>query len=196
MILLCSGLSLAGPSANPPCPQLGFANGCNVIITLNSNGTASVSNTGQPAYDGAEDQLVGVINNSGQIIGSVTLSGSGIFGFDSDGAGEPGAGCLVSGGNPFPCFSGGPFDSSGYGGPNTTFTTTRGDFNTGAVNFTGGLSNGGTAWFSLEEAPSTGGFTVTGTTQTPEPGSLILLGAGLAAAVLFFRKRLSAEAAA
>lgn len=189
--LMLWGAGLASAvSANPPCPQLGFANGCDVQITLNSGGTATVAVTGQPAYDGSEDQLVGVTNNSGNTIASITLSGSDIFGFDGDGAGEPGSGCLVSSGAPFPCFSGGPFGSSGYEGPGTSFSIT--DASDGSVNFAGGLPDGGTAWFSLEEAPSTSGFTVTGTTPgtgTPEPASILLFGTGLLGFAFLIRRR-------
>lgn len=189
LMLWAAGLASA-VSANPPCPQIGFANGCDAQITLNSGGTATVTLTGQPAYDGSEDQLVGVTNNSGNTIANITLSGSDIFGFDGDGAGEPGTGCLISSGNPFPCFSGGPFGPSGYEGPNTSFSVT--DSNSGSVNFIGGLPNGGTAWFSLEEAPSTSGFTVTGTTTgtgTPEPASILLFGTGLLGFAFLMRRR-------
>ena len=193
MVLLSSAITWAG-SANPPCPQIGNANGCDVTITLNANGTSTINVTGQPPYDGVEDQLVGITNNSTSTISSVSLSGSNIFGFDGDGAGEPGSGCNGSGGSlTYSCFPGGPFGASGYEGPNTSFTVM--DASDGNVNFTGGLPVGGTAWFSLEEPPTTGGFTVTGTqTGTPEPGSVVLFATGiLGLAVLFGRKRLAAQ---
>lgn len=190
-----SGLVWAA-SANPPCPQIGFADGCDVQITLNMNGTANVTTTGQAAYDGSEDQLVGVTNNSGNTIASITLSGSDIFGFDGDGAGEPGNACLVTTPSTFGCLTGGPFGSTGYEGPNTSFSIT--DVNDGSVNFTGGLANGATAWFSLEEAPSTSGFTVTGTTTgtgTPEPASIVLFGTGLLGFAELVRRRNARRAA-
>lgn len=195
MIFLCSGISRA--SANPPCPQLGHADGCNTIITLNAGGTATINITSAAAYDGVEDQLVGVINNSGAAVGGITLSGSDIFGFDGDGAFS--SACDFSGGAPYPCGAATPGDTTGYAGPGTSFTVVDND--NGTVNFTnpGGLANGANIVFSLEEAPNTGGFTVTGTTPpttTPEPGSLILLGTGLAAGAFFLRKRLSMEAGA
>ncbi|MGH9404430.1 MAG: PEP-CTERM sorting domain-containing protein [Terriglobia bacterium] len=191
VVLLFSGISGAA-SSNPPCPQLGHADGCNAIITLNSGGTATISVTSTPAYDGVEDQLVGVINNSGTAIGSIMLSGSDIFGFDGDGAFSPG--CDFSGGAPYPCGAATSGDTTGYAGPNTSFTVT--DSDNGTLNFTGGLANGGTAVFSLEAAPSTGGFTVTGTTpptNTPEPSSLILFVTGVLALVAFvYRRKLAA----
>lgn len=177
-ILLCSGISRA-VSANPPCPQLGWADGCNTIITLNSNGTSTINITSATTYDGIEDQLVGVINNSGSTIYSLTLSGTKIFGFDGDGAFS--SACNAATGTPpFPCGAATPGDTTGYAGPSTSFTIT--DANNGVVNFAGGVPNGGTAFFSLEEAPSAGGFTVTGTGTTPtvpEPGSILFFATGI-----------------
>jgi hypothetical protein len=172
---------------NPPCPQIGFSDGCAVLITINADGTITTTVTGQPAYDGVEDQLVGVINNFGSTIPALTLTGSGIFGFDGDGAGEPGSGCVINSGNPFDCFPGGPFGPTGYEGPGTSFSNIVG-FNTGNVNFTGGLPTGGGLWFSLEEGPSAGGFTPTLPTGVPEPGTLLLLGTGLIGIFLNHRR--------
>ncbi|MGH8155642.1 MAG: PEP-CTERM sorting domain-containing protein [Rhodanobacteraceae bacterium] len=184
-MFLCSGFAWATPSANPPCPQLGHADGCNTIITLNAGGTASITITTAAPYDGVEDQLVGVINNTGSTIGGITLSGSDIFGFDGDGAFS--SACDFSGGAPYPCGTPTPGDTTGYAGAGTSFTVT--DSNTGTVNFLNGLMNGANIVFSLEEAPNTGGFTVTGTKGVPEPGNLILFGIGLAGIALLSRQR-------
>ena len=65
----------------------GRATGCGVVITVNPDGTASVTSpvNGNP-YDGADDTLVGIQNNSGGSFNSITLTGSSpIFGFDGDG---------------------------------------------------------------------------------------------------------------
>ena len=160
----------------PPCPQIGFADGCNQVITLNSGGTAGIALGTPIPYDGIEDQLVGVINNSGQTVGSITLSGFNIFGFDLDGAGS--SNCDLGGPSPFGCpFNFGP---TGYEGPNISFSVLNNS--SGTVNFLGGLRSGGTTWFSLEEPPTAGSFSVTGVTPgnpVPEPSSLLLLGAGV-----------------
>lgn len=176
MILLGSGIASA-VSANPPCPQLGFADGCNTIITLNSNGTSTIAITSTAPYDNVEDQLVGVVNNSGSTIFNLTLSGSGIFGFDGDGAFS--SNCALGAVSPFPCGAATPGDKTGYAGPGTSFTVTNSS--NGMVDFTGGIPNGGTSYFSLEEAPSTGGFTVTGTghSPVPEPGSILFFATGI-----------------
>ncbi len=75
--------------------MFGFATlGCNLVITLNSGGTGSValgpsSGLGTPnknTFDGSDDVLVGLINNSGQTVNSVKLTSNlTIFGFDGDG---------------------------------------------------------------------------------------------------------------
>ncbi len=86
------------------------------------------------------DVLVGVVNNSGGPVSSITLSSStDIFGFDDDGA------CTQSPG-PSNCSA----DSSGYGGPGVFFANISGDQTTGDVVFTPALANGETAWFALE----------------------------------------------
>lgn len=140
----------ATPASATTCPAIGFASDCNLLITINPGPTVVTSFPAVAAYDGVEDQLVGVTNNLGVTITSLALSGASIFGFDGDGAGEPGAGCVSNVGPPFPCFPGGPFGPTGYEGPGTSFTIT--DSSNGIVNFIGGLAPGKSIWFSLEGA--------------------------------------------
>jgi Cys-rich repeat protein len=115
------------------CPAVGASPGCAVLITINPGGfTSSLSfqqDTTVGPYDGIDDQLVGVVNNSGTIQSSISLSGPNVFGFDGDGAG-----------------------GTTYAGPNTSFVVV--DNNNGTVQFTGGgLPNGQSRWFSLEGTP-------------------------------------------
>ncbi len=151
------------------------------MITLGASGSASTVNNfhGQGPYEGSEDTLVGVINNSGQTINQIGLTGSNIFGFEGDGVCS-----LISCGGSFS----GKFDASGYagigsGGQTETFTIT--DSNNGIVNFAGGLLDGQTAWFSLEEDLSAASFQITTvnnnpvTSAVPEPMTLALLGVGV-----------------
>jgi hypothetical protein len=126
---------------------------CGVTITITgSSGTlvATFGGSGQP-YDGDEDQLVGITNNSSVAVGAIVLSApavtsnppytSNLYAFDGDGA------CIY-----FKACSYGP---TGYEGPNNTFLGTSPDLTTGKVLFTVALAaNGGTTWFSLENAPT------------------------------------------
>ena len=177
--LLCTKNSFAGA-----CPSISYASGCNDLITLGPGGSASITFPVSTPYDDVEDQLVGVQNNTGSIVNSINLTGSDIFGFEpqpnSDGAGSTnptGNGTI----GPYGVVLGaGTFGPTGYEGPNTSFTIFTSS--TGTVNFTsGGMANGGTAWFSLEEAPSVNGFSVTGIgiAATPEPSTLALFGTGI-----------------
>jgi hypothetical protein len=154
--------SSAAAAASPPftqCPGVGFDSSCAVLFTVNPDGSITTSvDTTQPAFDGVEDTLVGVQNNTAvTTIPSLTLSGAGIFNFEGDGLCS---GKDESGGPGFrPPPAGCPFGPTSYEGPNTSFSVVDG--NNGTVNFTGGLAPGASTYFSLEEPPSvTGQVTV------------------------------------
>lgn len=141
------------------------SSGCNELITINANGsiTTSIPTGATTNYDGVEDNVLGVINNSSSTIFSLHLVGSNIFGFDGDGIqsylGQAANSKDTSG--------------SGYGGPIGFFSVTNA--NSGNVNFIGGVTPGTSTYFSLEE-PATLNTTVTG---VPEPATVAVLGAGL-----------------
>ncbi|MCU1464513.1 MAG: hypothetical protein JWM72_441 [Actinomycetia bacterium] len=126
----------------PQCPAIGADTGCGTLITFNPDGSITIkSDPSQPPYDSVEDTLIGVQNNSGVSQGSVKLTGTTFpFGFDGDGL------CAGFTGSPAGC----PFGPTGYEGPNTSFSNISADFQSGTVNFTGGLKTGGSAYFSLE----------------------------------------------
>lgn len=202
--LLLISFAVAAPIfAAGPCPTAnGFGadatyltiGGCNVVITFNANGSITTTVPNSNPYDGAEDTLVGIVNNSGSAISSVGLSSTtlALFGFDGDGACESLNGTQMGGvyesvancaGVPF----GG--DPNDYEGPGVSFSGINAAKTSGTVNFSPAIAaNGGTAWFSLEEPPSLN-FVVT---TAPEPGSLMLFGTILAALGFFWRRRCNA----
>lgn len=163
----------------------GSAAGCTIGISVNSSsltintGTAPNGDTGLVtnttgvgnalAYESIEDVLVGVVNTGTGTLGGITLTGSGIFGFDGDGIDLYGA-------------TGNAMDTTGYGGPASFFTNTTGT--SGIVNFIGGIAPGGSAFFSLE-LPTSGGICSNVSqcphfpVSAPEPASIALLGSGL-----------------
>lgn len=168
--------------------------GCNDLITFNANGSITTTNpNGLGYYDsGGDDNMVGVINNTGAPIFSIHLSStvSDIFGFDGDGMCDTDAPTGTTGWGPGG--SGYQFSSLGAGGttggcPGAT-SSVNGYFylpagvtasgvnafeTSGTVSFAGGIAaNGGTADFSLE-GPVDVNLAVS---KVPEPGSIVLLG--------------------
>src|SRR5438445_8188485 len=95
-----AGFSVPSWAAPTTCPAVGrIGAGCNTLITITAGGTATVTVPNANPYDGVEDTLVGIQNNSASAISSVTVTGSGIAGFDGDGAFGIGSNCVASGAN-------------------------------------------------------------------------------------------------
>ena len=164
------------------CPTVGGETDCGLVLSYGAGGGVATFNTnGQNyglgtidtnPYDGSDDALVGIINNTGGTLNLVHLTGTGngggIFAFDGDGQ------QTFTGGVPFTPPS--PYTFTGYEGPNTAFANIGLGGMSGDVIFIGGLANGATAWFSLEGSPSS-----IETTNVPEPATLALLAMGLLA---------------
>lgn len=171
------------------CPPVGVNTGCQFLITISAAGVATVQqDTVAPnngPYDGVEDALVGVQNNSSVTVTTLPLSSpansaGGIFAFDGDG---PCTQSVAPAGCPF------TQDPNGYGGPGVTFINIASNNMSGTVRFTPGIAPGGSAWFALEENLSsstiTPGTPNGGAPGVPAPPTVILLLTGVAGLVLY-----------
>lgn len=147
---VAASASAASGPVSPPfteCPAVGYAPSCEILLVVNPDQTISV--LGDPnvgPYDGGDDTLVGVLNNSGASVSAITVTGPGsdLSGFDSDGI------CAYSfAGDSYCSQQGG---ATGYEGPGTSYVTAPSLPDSAEVDFTNGLSAGGHAYFSLEGA--------------------------------------------
>jgi hypothetical protein len=142
--------SAAGAPAAPftQCPAVGADPSCEILLVVNPGNTVSVY--GDPSvgpFDGSDDTLVGIVNDSSAAVKAVTVSGpgSGLSGFDGDG--------ICSG--DYGTWNGSsscPYGPTGYEGPGTSFVTSPSLPDSAEVDFTGGLAPGKSAYFSLEGA--------------------------------------------
>jgi hypothetical protein len=153
---------------------VGTATGCGALINVSAvdvNGSATaftVTNLGNGnPYDGTEDTLFGIVNNSGGTLKSILLSSpdttfGGIFNFDADG---PCQWASEFNNNSADCFTNFPegYTPTGYEGPNNTFLNISTNKTSGTANFTTPIPNGLSTWFALEGTPASLG-------QTIEPG--------------------------
>jgi hypothetical protein len=177
------------------CPAVYLNTGCQFLITVANNGNSVQQDPNQGPYEGAEDALVGVVNNSTSSISHMPLSvaGSDLFGFDQDGICNPGSapipsGCVPVASTPacgpqggscsFPKPPGQPAGyvepgnvpsgtQNGYEGPTTWFSNVSADASSGTVNFSPALQPGQSTYFSLEEPPTN----TIGVGSTPTGGS-------------------------
>jgi hypothetical protein len=178
---------LASNASAAVCPAVGSSKDCGAVITIGAGGALTIQTANgaaygngtsagkidTTAYDGSDDALIGVINNSGGTVSALTLTGTGngggIFSFDGDG--QQGYSHGVAYTPPT------TFTFTGYEGPFTAFSGINGAGSTGTINFIGGLASGATAFFSLEGSPASLSPIVGGT--VPEPATTALLGLGL-----------------
>jgi hypothetical protein len=127
------------------CPAVGADTSCALVIYVTDSGVGVTGNPTQGPFDGVEDTLIGVVNQSSHSVSSLPLlAKTTAFGFDGDGL------CNI-GGAPLGC----PFGPTGYEGPGTSFSAISADLHGGTVNFAGGLAPGASTYFSLEESLST-----------------------------------------
>jgi hypothetical protein len=144
------------------CPAIGADTGCAILLVINANGTVSVQqDVAQGPYDGSEDSLIGVQNNTSISVSHLDLTSTNqAFGFDGDGI------CTFTG---WPGQTSCPFGTTGYEGPNTSFSNISADTNSGTVNFPAGLAPGGHVFFSLEHQITASGLVVLPVTVPPTP---------------------------
>ncbi|HEV7566490.1 MAG TPA: hypothetical protein VGO31_11070 [Microbacteriaceae bacterium] len=140
----------AGVAADPSapfnqCPAVGADSSCALLIRITPSGQAGVyGDPSQGPFDGIEDTLVGVQNDSTSSIASIPISsstGKGLFGFEGDGL------CTF-----ISCTWAA---ATGYEGPGVSFTNISTDLTSGTVVFSPAVPPGGRAYFSLEEALAT-----------------------------------------
>jgi len=205
LLTLTSASSLMAAVITSPCPTIGATSvegapnapyltaggGCNTVITIAADGSISTAVVNPNPYDGVEDNLVGVVNNSASSVSSLNITGSNIFGFDGDGicffaAGGGAADTWTSGSSSYCSASQLAGSNPGsYQGPTSTFS--HSNANTGTVLFGGGgIAAGASSFFSLEEPPSANLIVTPG---VPEPGTLSSLGMGLVVLALALRNR-------
>jgi hypothetical protein len=149
--LACAALLFGGVSSASAvftqCPPIGADTGCGSLITVNPDGTGTVTDDAtQPPYENVEDTLIGLQNNSSGTVNSLDLSSpvgppDEVFNFDGDGICS-----IVISPQPAGC----PFGPTEYEGPGTSFTNIASDFKSGTVVFTPAVGPGGSAYWSLE----------------------------------------------
>jgi hypothetical protein len=158
----------AAGTPTPPfsqCPAVGQDTSCGLLLVVNPDNTISVlGDPSQGPYDGADDTLVGIVNNSTAAVPAITVTGpgSGLSLLDGDGL------CSYS-------LSGCPFGPTGYEGPGTTIKTDSALPDEAEIDFTGaGLAAGASAYFSLEGALTSASITSRPGTL-PSPSDVLLL---------------------
>lgn len=121
------------------CPAVGASPSCKVLLVLEPSGTVTVyddSSVGD--YDGGDDTLVGIVNDSSSAVGAVTVTGPGSYLSEFDGDGL----CTF-----ITCSWPNP---TTYEGPSNTFVTDPSLPDSAEVDFTGGLAPNASTYFSLE----------------------------------------------
>src|SRR5487761_273357 len=134
------------PAATPQppftqCPADGLDTSCGILIQITNSANNILGDPSQGPFDGSDDTLVGLLNNSSDTISSIQLSSNtNLLGFDGDGL-------CVQTPEPAAC----PFGPTTYEGPGVSYTNITPDQSGGVVNFSPGISPGQSGYFSLEE---------------------------------------------
>lgn len=81
LIMAPAGTAAAASTPAPPftqCPAIAASPGCEILLVVNPDNTVSVD--GDPSvgpFDGSDDTLVGILNDSATAVKAVTVSGPG-----------------------------------------------------------------------------------------------------------------------
>jgi hypothetical protein len=90
--------SAASAATYPQCPAVFNDTGCQFLVTVTDSGITVAEDPVQGPYEGADDALIGIQNNSSHAITSIPLSAeNNLYGFESDGICNPGSEILPSG---------------------------------------------------------------------------------------------------
>jgi hypothetical protein len=162
--LVAAGLTSSAAqaaSSGPPfaqCPAIGASPSCEILIQINTDHSVTVlADPGVEQYDGSDDTLVGIQNNSSSPVAAITVTGPGsdLSGFDGDGI------CTYT-------FTGDSYcdaqqiagtDPYDYEGPDNTFVTAASEPDSAEVDFTSALAPHGSSYFSLEGALTSASLT-------------------------------------
>ena len=71
--VLATAAFVSGSANAVPCPNINGITTCNVIITAGPGGTFVTTVPDPNPYDGADDNLVGIVNNSGSANSVIVL---------------------------------------------------------------------------------------------------------------------------
>jgi hypothetical protein len=149
---LALGAPVAATAAVTPwsqCPAVGASTGCSALLTLKADGTGTIAvDAAQTPYDGSSGTLIGIQNDSGRTLTSVTLDAARgtVGGFQFTG-GPP---CQYVPA-PAACATLDFGSTTGYSGPGNSFSAVNGNGTRGTVDFAPGLKSGGSGWFALAQ---------------------------------------------
>ena len=200
--ILLAGVSLAAagfavgtvdvtPAHANVCPVItdniaGFgASDCNVLLTINADGSVTGTNpSGTSTYDGSDDAMIGILNNTSQTLNHFLIHGSSNFGGSFGGMDGDGI-CQTSRFSGAACTNSPQNTTLDYAPDGITLTAISAT--DGFVDIAGGLAPGAGLYFSLEAPASINDISLI--TNVPEPASVALFGSALAALAFWRRRR-------